>query len=164
MDLAPCGCRGVVAMDSIPLEDVEAAPLVAVPEKLYMTTGHADAVLEAAGAAGSLPAAARLAMLLAHESARGNASPWWPYIASLPPRGSCAWLMGPAELRSVIGCLPEEEVEEALKAVRGAAASMEALAERCSGIPAGRRLGLDAQSMTWALGQVRSVSSLLMLW
>ena len=83
------------------------APLLVVPERLFMTTEQADALLVAVvgGDKAStrlplqLPAPARLAMLLAHEAGKGGDSPWGPYVAALPERGPCAWLMDPQELR-----------------------------------------------------------------
>ena len=76
-----------------------------------MTTELADALLVAVAGYGAkasarlplqLPAPAGLAMLLAHEAGKGDASPWGPNIAALPERSPCAWLMDPKELRAAL--------------------------------------------------------------
>lgn len=43
-----------------------------------------------------------LALFLAHERNRGDASFWQPYLGLLPDQPGCAWLMQPQELAEAL--------------------------------------------------------------
>jgi len=164
VDDAPCGCRGVVATTSVASSDLQEAPLIVVPESLYLTTEDADALLQkslkqrpSSPAAQSLlpklPAATRLALLLAHEAAvNGDQSRWWPYISALPKTPPCAWLMTPAELAAALSDLGpvahgwQAQVQQARRA-------MEAQAEACHRAFGGS-LGVQQEQILWSMAQV----------
>lgn len=48
---------------------------------------------------------AQLAMLLAHERAKGAASAWAPYVATLPGSPGAGWCMLPHELEAALATL-----------------------------------------------------------
>ena len=43
-----------------------------------------------------------LALFLAHERNKGDASFWQPYLALLPDQPGCAWLMQPEQLAEAL--------------------------------------------------------------
>jgi hypothetical protein len=182
VDPAPCGARGVVIEQALSADEAEESPLIVVPERLYMTSTAARRQLGAGpaparrsllpwplggGATGEpqalaqLPAAMQLALLLAEERAKGQASFWHPYVSSLPAQLPCAWaLPAPdldqalAELGPVAGPAWRAEVAKARSAVE----------QRCARALAQWRHKLESEvdegDVVWALGQVRGARGL----
>lgn len=93
--------RGVIITEAVdPIIDdttndvlVDAAPLIAVPERILMTSADARAVFASrlreaqhpnVGVLYEIDPALQLGMLVASERSKGRASFYWPYIESLP--------------------------------------------------------------------------------
>lgn len=180
---APCGSRGVVATAPVSVQDLDQAPLIVVPQSAYMTTEDAQQLMDSMLAKNSgssrfgavlpvpwlsgrspsqrfaqLPAAARLALLLAHErGAKGPSSRWWPYIAALPKQPPNAWLMSSGQLREALEPLAPDTQQQWLQATDKARQAMQQLAASCHR-NFGSQLQLDdSDTILWALGQVRVV-------
>ncbi len=167
---APCGCRGIVAVEAIPLEEVEDQPLVVVPEQLYMTHDDALDVLGRAVAQArpnqqqqqqqermlAVDRAVLLGMLLAHERSRGPASRWQPYIQALPQRPPCAWLMSEQELQAATAQLPKSV--DAQGWVVATAQAWQAIAAQAHAIVGswGQALGVGEDDVVWGIGHVVS--------
>ncbi|GBF97936.1 hypothetical protein Rsub_10609 [Raphidocelis subcapitata] len=174
-------------------------PPIRVPEAIYMTADDASEVLQrridehwgpaAAAAPGPLAwlrlgsrgargppppvsevdGLSRLALLLAHERGKGEASRWWPYVANLAGPAPCAWLMEPpalrAALRDLLAARCGGDAGGAARAAALAAAweAQIAAAGRVARARAaalagayGDALGVDAAGLAWAMGQVVS--------
>jgi hypothetical protein len=158
-DRASCGARGLVAAAPLPPD----APAIAVPEALLLTTdaGAERLGLPPAAAAGfdALPVELQLALLLATERARGEASFWAPFLATLPPRPPCAWAMPAAELDAALAGLGARATGGWRAAVADAARAVAVGVERALAAAAPRGGGaLSAAELRWALGQVASRS------
>jgi len=101
VDEAPCGARGVVAVEDISLEEVSSRPLMLIPAAMELTLEKALAILEplvpasvlARAPLHTLDAGALVALLIAHERRKGSDSSWWPYLSALPEPVSCAWAL-----------------------------------------------------------------------
>lgn len=108
---APCGCRGIVAVQDISAEEQRELPPVIVPEALYLSSEAARSVLGAhvrqAGlpAIDALPGLHQTALLLAAERVKGGASHWRPYIATLPEVPPCAWMLQGAQLDAALAAV-----------------------------------------------------------
>lgn len=115
-----------------------------------------------------------LAAALAHERARGAASPWHTYIASLPPDPPCPWLLPPGQglagavAAALAGASGQGQAEGQARGGGGGlqgeweAAVCAARAEHEAGCSVvlgvcGSRLGLAHEEVMWGLGQVRRV-------
>lgn len=161
--------RGIVAATPISLAEAQQQPLIAVPERLLLTT---EAALQCMGPAlqprrrwWELHAAAApppdppllLALLLASERRKGGGSFWWPYIAALPEEPPCAWAMPPA----CLGAALEELGSLAAgwgPAVRAASAAVDRRCEAAAAAYGAALGGVTAADMRWALGHVVSRS------
>mmetsp|Transcript_37754 Transcript_37754/g.52427 ORF Transcript_37754/g.52427 Transcript_37754/m.52427 type:complete len:347 (-) Transcript_37754:140-1180(-) len=105
---APCGERGVVCTETMTSADVEASPLVLVPESLYLTSQVARVGFEyyeelGAPSLAELDMPTQLAILLAHEKFHlGEESFYHPYVDILPARPPCAWAKSDEELESAL--------------------------------------------------------------
>ncbi|GLC41194.1 hypothetical protein PLESTB_001528200 [Pleodorina starrii] len=165
-DNAPCGCRGVIATAPLPAEAARTAPLIVVPERLYMTSDDARQLLQPLEAKRfslsfwreDLPGAVQLAVLLAVERQRGDDSFWAPYVRSLPASPPCAWALTDAELSRALAALgPGTAGWE--RAVAAARRSVYQRAEQTVQ-RYGRHLPgeLSADDVVWAMGQVLSRS------
>ncbi|PNH11431.1 hypothetical protein TSOC_001791, partial [Tetrabaena socialis] len=163
---APCGCRGVISTEPLPLELLESTPLIVVPERLYMSSDAARALLSGLSAKRfalslferELPSPTQLALLLAAERGKGDGSFWAPYIRSLPHDVPCAWALGQRELDAALAALGPAAVEDvwvaAVEAARvGVRRKAEAAVQRY-----GRHLGVEVEDVVWAMGQVLSRS------
>jgi hypothetical protein len=144
------------------------------PPATWLTAAAAALAAAAAGITGSggesapppvsaVDPLSRLALLLAHERAKGAASFWAPYIANLSPAPPCAWQMHRDDLRAAL---------ESIAASRGAGGGPAAVAEweaavaragdvaraRAAALAAayGPALGVDAAGAAWALAHVVS--------
>lgn len=167
--------RGVVAAEAIPESQVQ-QPLIAVPERLLLTTEAAAQRLAPAleearqqqrrrrpwwalGEPQQPPQPAAdpallLALLLAAERRAGSSSPWWPYIAALPRDIPCGWALSPIQLEAALEDLGglsagwRPQVQAAATAVQ----------QRCEAAAAayGAPLGVAAEDVRWALGHVVS--------
>jgi hypothetical protein len=162
-DNAPCGCRGVITTAALTVEHARTSPLILVPEKLYMTTDDARELLQKLDLKRTglsfwrheLPGAVQLAVLLALERQRGEASFWAPYIRSLPPVVPCAWALPQEQLRAALEALGPG-AEDWGPAVDAAQAVMCKRAEHAVK-QYGKHLPgeLSVEDVAWALGQVR---------
>lgn len=175
VDSAPCGVRGVVTTTPLTQAEAEEGPLIVVPERLYLTSELARARLAgstavpgtdalgsspggspaAAAAAGRLPAAMQLALLLAAERAKGATSFYYPYISSLPAQLPCGWAQeGPSldAALAAVGCPSAEgwrdDVRAARRAVEQRAVQAVQLCGRYLDAP------VTADDIVWSLGQV----------
>uniref|UniRef100_A0A383WCJ6 SET domain-containing protein n=1 Tax=Tetradesmus obliquus TaxID=3088 RepID=A0A383WCJ6_TETOB len=100
-DNAPSsGCRGIVAGQDISLQDLEAGPLISVPQALQFTSTQALNIIEqhagsalAAAAAEQLSSSQLTAVALAHELQHEANSSWGPYLQTLPSKPPCPWLL-----------------------------------------------------------------------
>lgn len=101
VDTAPSSkCRGIVAVKPITLCDLEAGPLVSVPQELQLSGTWALGLIQqhavqeaAAAAADQLSDSHLIAAALAHEL-NGIASSWWrPYLQLLPQQPPSPWLL-----------------------------------------------------------------------
>ena len=81
---------------------VDAAPLIAVPERILMTSADARAVFATRlkeaqhpnpGVLNEIDPALQLGMLVASERSKGRASFYWPYLESLPAQPPCPWML-----------------------------------------------------------------------
>lgn len=116
VDDAPCGCRGIIATRDISMEELEAGPLISIPQKLQLTDCRAQAVCEESNMFGDESVTGRLASLsntqqlaaaLAYEVALGERSFWHAYCSILPVEHPSPWLLPNDDLDSLIaGCNP----------------------------------------------------------
>lgn len=91
---------------------MDAAPLIAIPERILLTSADARAVFgirlkEAQhpnpGILDELDPALQLGMLVASERFKGRASFYWPYLESLPQQPPCPWMLETA--RDLEACI-----------------------------------------------------------
>ncbi|KAI7846423.1 hypothetical protein COHA_000036 [Chlorella ohadii] len=179
----PHGCRGIITDEAISFEAAQQQPVVAVPERLLLTTEVAaqqlgPALAEARarrqrqqgsapwwalGRAQQAQQAQReridptllLMLLLATERRKGPDSFWWPYIAALPEGLPCGWALPPAELAATLAGLGS--LADGWQPKIAAAAA--AVQQRCEAAAAayGPELGgVTAAEVRWALGHVVS--------
>ena len=186
VDNAECGSRGVIATaPGISMQELTKAPLVAVPEKLYMTSDAALQLLQSQPHARTTPAphatqqlfggawkwpgitsasstdecdsltpATQLALLLAHERAKGQNSFWWPYIQTLPTTPPCAWHASNSaalntELKALLGSDRATQVR-LVEVKAGIDRQVQAAVQ-----VHGKQLEVAASDVEWALAQVR---------
>ncbi|KAL6756015.1 hypothetical protein V8C86DRAFT_2659226 [Haematococcus lacustris] len=97
----------------------------------------------------------KLACLLAHERAKGEAGFWWPYIAALPCHPPCAWALPPSQLHQL---LAEFGAPTAWAAAVEAAGQAVRLQASLAAALYGHELGVDVDDVVWAAGQVLSRS------
>jgi hypothetical protein len=110
-DPAPCGVRGIVAVQPIALEDLEKGPVISIPAHLHLTNSVAIDILQQAASAaaaetGSLDPVDIAALAAQHhlshmqligaalalESNKGSSSMWAPYLQVRWPGRRCgAW-------------------------------------------------------------------------
>ncbi|EFN56780.1 hypothetical protein CHLNCDRAFT_51553 [Chlorella variabilis] len=141
--------RGVVAVEAVVPEQRQ--PLIAVPERLLLTTEVAAQQLgplllrqlqPPAPPGAWWPLGLRrqqqqhrqqisqadptllLALLLASERAKASASPWWPYIAALPEDIPCGWALSQKQLAAELAALGSMASDWAPQ-VRAAAAAVD---------------------------------------
>ncbi len=103
---------GVIATATIPpvvddaTGDVDAAPVIAIPERLLLTSQDARAAMSLrlrkakhpnVSAVEEIDPAIQLGMLLYGEKSKGRASFYWPYVESLPAQPPCPWLLDTEE-------------------------------------------------------------------
>lgn len=97
-------CRGIIALEDIASDE---GPVIAVPERLYLTNGAAVEQLSTRVRRGAptgarpiaeLSAVHQVVLLLAHERLRGRDSPWHSYIALLPESIPCGWAQDSAQI------------------------------------------------------------------
>jgi hypothetical protein len=102
--------RGILAVQPISDADLREAPLLAVPERLYMTDHQARHMLGLDCQV--ISPHLQLALLLAHERKKGAASLWAPYISALPGQPAAAWYLPDADRRRSLALLslPAEDV------------------------------------------------------
>lgn len=97
-----------------------------------------------------------LALLLASERAKASASPWWPYIAALPEDIPCGWALSQKQLAAELAALGSMASDWAPQ-VRAAAAAVDRQA--ASAVATwGKELSVSAADVRWALGHVVSRS------
>lgn len=173
--------RGVVAVEAVVPEQRQ--PLIAVPERLLLTTEVAAQQLgplllrqlqPPAPPGAWWPLGLRrqqqqhrqqisqadptllLALLLASERAKASASPWWPYIAALPEDIPCGWALSQKQLAAELAALGSMASDWAPQ-VRAAAAAVDRQA--ASAVATwGKELSVSAADVRWALGHVVSRS------
>lgn len=167
VDESPCKSRGLVATSRISAKELDECPLIAVPERLYMTSDDAEAILFSRKPLfrlkPKLPAHARLAALLATERLKGNESRWHPYIVSLPDTPPNAWFYQSLsqldarldDLYAASSSPPLVPRIEWRKSIIHANLAMEKLSIHCINT-LGRQSQLVEQDLMWALGQVLS--------
>ena len=159
-----------MAVDSISLQGVQQGPLVAVPERVLLTTQAArqamGPALERAQARQpwwaamarrqpqALDPTLLLALFLATERQKGAASAWWPYVAALSDDPPCGWALAPHQLDASLAALGSLAGGWAPR-VHAAAAAVQ---QRCEAAAQsyGDELGVLAGDVRWALGHVVS--------
>lgn len=159
-----------MAVDSISLQGVQQGPLVAVPERVLLTTQAArqamGPALERAQARQpwwaamarrqpqALDPTLLLALFLATERQKGAASAWWPYVAALSDDPPCGWALAPHQLDASLAALGSLAGGWAPR-VHAAAAAVQ---QRCEAAAQsyGDELGVSAGDVRWALGHVVS--------
>lgn len=169
VDVASCGCRGIVATAPISFADAAEQPVIIVPESLYLSSDGARELLAAADSQRSgfglfrskpepLPGTVAVALALAVERARGEDSFWRPYVASLPSEVQCGWALHGSQLASILEELEARGIDRAkgwADEVRQARAGVERWARRAVEqygklLPA----KVDVDDMVWAMSQV----------
>ncbi len=149
-----------MATQAISADELNEVPLIAVPERLYMTTEHAQALLRNTSSSVSeqLSGVMQLALLLAHERSKGSCSFWEPYIRSLPDEPPVAWLQ-PAATRAAqlqqLTAAGMANLGDWDVAAQRAAERMRQEALRAVSMH-GTRLGVGTEDVVWAAAQVVS--------
>ncbi len=169
VDVASCGCRGVVATAPISFAEAAEQPVLIVPERLYLSSDVAREILRAADSRRTgfglfrskpepLPGTVAVALALAVERARGEDSFWRPYVASLPIEVQCGWALNGSQLTSVLEELEARGMDGArgwADEARQARAGVERWARRAVE-QYGKLLPVkvDVDDMVWAMSQV----------
>eukprot|EP00882_Tetradesmus_deserticola_P013655 GHRQ01014499.1.p1 GENE.GHRQ01014499.1~~GHRQ01014499.1.p1 ORF type:complete len:340 (+),score=36.55 GHRQ01014499.1:274-1293(+) len=168
-DNAPSGCRGITASQAISLQELEAGPLVTVPQKLQLTSDHTLRIIKqhasntlAATAADKLSNSQLIAAALAHELQHAHVSWWGPYLQSLPSQPPCPWLITSSQqleacvqpFRTARGDAAVAGWQEAVKQQRQ---QMLASSEKVEQL-LGHALDITAEQVLLALGHVASRS------
>ena len=167
--VAPCGARGLVAAAPLSAARARAGPLAVVPARCVLDGRAAVSVSSAAVPARVREAApldtlddgALVTLLLARERARGPASFWAPYLASLPAEPPCAWwgdeAARAAKVAACRACASAGE-RAAWAAELERAAAYAARVARGMGADYGDALGVDARALEWSLATLSSRS------
>lgn len=164
---APCGAdRGICCTRALSMADVSAEPLIVVPETLEMNGRRALAYLTARVSPTTLARApldtlddgALLVLWLAARRRAEVQDEWTPYVAMLPRKPTCAWLMSDDEAdqalaRAPAGVLPPpDEVRAELEHARSYVTRVSQGLAR----DYGAELGFEADDVRWAMAIVSS--------
>eukprot|EP00877_Chromochloris_zofingiensis_P013657 jgi/Chrzof1/8545/Cz03g15050.t1 len=165
---APCGTRGVMAAKPITLTDLEAGPVISIPQSLQFSRVHAEQVItnclpqaqqgmQAKAALSMLDGVQLLSAALAYEYQQGDTSFWYPYLQLLPSTAPSPSLLSPQQLQLDL----QRYGARAANWGPAVAQHRDVMHTRAAAVAAavGSILqGIDLDTVLWAMGLIQSRS------
>ncbi|GMH37319.1 hypothetical protein BSKO_05192 [Bryopsis sp. KO-2023] len=158
------GVRGVISESDLSADDVLDGPLIMIPDQLRITESTAvqklNPLMEPLGlpSVQMLSCETQVALLLAHEKAKGQKSMWFPYIEMLPKEPPCGWMWSDEKLETFFSTLPVDKgkwLKEFAGLRKIQLQSLESDIEDALE-EFGDVVRVSEQELMWCLGQVKS--------